>query len=266
MGWVVRRGQARDSPRRAQYPIQDVSREIKVKRMQPTKSKTGSNRIRVMIADDHAVMREGLKLLISACDVLEVVGEASNGHQAVQMALGLRPDVIVMDVAMPLLNGMEAARQIVREWPKARVLILSSYRDDQHVRTSLNNGAAGYVAKHGAMQEVIQAIREVHANHTYFSPQIANRLSNLMLSEIQGRDSAVRGPELLSSRQVETLQLIAEGHGNKQIADVLGISVKTVEKHRQEMMDRLNIHDIAGLTRYAVQHGLVESPAIALGI
>lgn len=234
--------------------------------MQPKTPEVVSNKIRVMIADDHAVIREGLKLLITSCEDMEVVGEACNGHQAVQMALSLRPDVIVLDVAMPLLNGMEAARQIVRDWPKARVLILSSYREDEHVRTSLNNGVSGYVAKHSAMQEVIQGIREVHANHTYFSPQIANRLSNLMLSQLQRGASETRGPELLSSRQVETLQLIAEGHGNKQIADVLGISVKTVEKHRQEMMDRLNIHDIAGLTRYAVQHGLVENPAIALSM
>lgn len=234
--------------------------------MQPkTPLNSSSGKIRILIADDHAVIREGLKLLISSCEDMEVVGEASHGHQAVQMALGLRPDVILLDIAMPRLNGMEAARQIIRDWPKARVLILSSYREDEHVRISLNNGVTGYVAKHSAMKEVLQAIREVHANRSYFSPQIASRLSNLMLTQLQG-SRAGRGPEQLSSRQVETLQLIAEGHGNKQIADVLGISVKTVEKHRQEMMDKLNIHDIAGLTRYAVQHGLVESPSMAMSM
>src|SRR3954462_11560504 len=219
--------------------------------------------IKVLVVDDHPVFREGLKLLLNSAGDIEVIGEADNGRQAVQMAQQLRPDVILLDVAMPILNGMEASRQILRDLPTARVLILSSYRDDEFVKTALSNGVAGYVAKHSATKEVLDAIREVYAKNNYFSSSIAKRLNNLVRNRFQAGKTGDWDVPHLTSRETETLQLIAEGHGNKQIAAILGISVKTVEKHRQQLMEKLNLHDIAGLTRYAISRGMVEaSPAL----
>ncbi len=223
-------------------------------------------KIRVLVAEDHAVVREGLRLLLGAAEDMDVVGEAADGRQAVQMALRLQPDVILLDIAMPLLNGMEATRQILRDCPKARVLILSSHSEDEYVRTSLNHGVAGYVAKQSAMKEVLEAIREVYANRSYFSPCVASSLTNLVRAQVQGGQAEPRGLDLLTSRQTETLQLIAEGLPNKQIAEVLGLSIKTVEKHRQDLMVKLNLHNTAGLTRFAIEHGLVENPSASLSV
>lgn len=226
---------------------------------------TNKPTIKVLVVDDHPVFREGLKLLLNATGDIQVIGEADDGRQAVQMAQRLRPDVILLDIAMPILNGMEASRQILRELPTARVLILSSYREDDFVQTALNNGVAGYVAKQSATREVVDAIRAVHAKNSYFSAGIAKRLNNVVRSRFQTGKTATWEAPHLTSRETETLQLIAEGNGNKQIAAVLGISVKTVEKHRQQLMEKLNLHDIAGLTRYAISRGMVEAtPALSV--
>lgn len=224
---------------------------------------TNKPMIKVLVVDDHPVFREGLKLLLNSSGDIQVIGEAENGREAVRLAQQLRPDVILLDVAMPVLNGMEASRQILRELPTARVLILSSYREDEFVQTALNNGVAGYVAKHSATKEVLDAIRSVYAKNNYFSASIAKRLNNVVRNRFQTGKSATWDIPQLTSRETETLQLIAEGHGNKQIAGILGISVKTVEKHRQQLMEKLNLHDIAGLTRYAISRGMVEAaPAL----
>ena len=216
-------------------------------------------RIRVLLADDHMIVREGLRALLEAEEDIEVVGEAENGRQAVQLIKRLRPDVVVMDIAMPLLNGLEVTRRIVKEVPATRVLILSAHGDDEYVRQVVLLGAAGYLVKQTSADVLGRAIREVHKGNTFFSPSIAKRLPNLSSGSPDGR-GAITMKAGLSSREVEVLQLIAEGKANKQVARELGISIKTVEKHRQHLMSKLDLHDTAGLTRYAIAAGIIESP------
>jgi DNA-binding NarL/FixJ family response regulator len=217
-------------------------------------------RITVLLADDHTIIREGLRVLLEAEDDVEVVGEAETGRQAIQLTRRLRPDVVVMDIAMPLLNGLEATRRILKAVPAVRVLILSAYGDDEYVRQAVIFGAAGYLIKQTSASVLSRAIREVQKGNTFFSPSIANRLRSLSLESPDGRGVLKKKKKtVLTSREVEVLQLIAEGKANKQVATELGISIKTVEKHRQHLMSKLDLHDTAGLTRYAVAAGIIES-------
>ena len=216
-------------------------------------------RIRVLLADDHMIVREGLRALLEAEEDIEVVGEAENGRQAVQLIKRLRPDVIVMDIAMPLLNGLEVTRRIVKEVPATRVLILSAHGDDEYIRQAVLLGAAGYLVKQTSADVLGRAIREIQKGNPFFSPSIAKRLPGLSSESPDGR-GAIPKKAGLSSREVEVLQLIAEGKANKQVARELGISIKTVEKHRQHLMSKLDLHDTAGLTRYAIAAGIIESP------
>jgi DNA-binding NarL/FixJ family response regulator len=223
-------------------------------------------KISVLLAEDHVVVRQGLRSLLSAEADIEVVGEAGNGRQAVKMAQELCPDVVVMDIAMPLLNGLEATSQIVGDGVPTRVLILSSYADDEYVHQLTEAGASGYLIKQSAASELIKAVREIAKGNAYFSPAILKRLLELYREAyVKGRQLG-RGTEHLTSREQEVLQMVAEGHVNKQIAAMLSLSIKTVEKHRQQLMDKLNIHDIAGLTRYAIAHGVIESPGRIRGV
>jgi DNA-binding NarL/FixJ family response regulator len=187
-----------------------------------------------------------------------VVGEAQTGRQAVELAKKLRPAVVVMDIAMPLLNGLEATRQILKEVPDAKVLILSAHSDEAYVEQATALGASGFMLKQTSARVLSEAVRAVQAGRTYFCPTIARRLQNLERSSDRGR-SLQTGGVGLTSRETEVLQLIAEGQANKQVAGELSISVKTVEKHRQRLMQKLNIHDTAGLTRYAIAAGIIES-------
>jgi DNA-binding NarL/FixJ family response regulator len=214
-------------------------------------------KITVFLSDDHAIFREGLRMLLQATDDIEVVGEAENGQKALREAKRLQPDVVLMDIAMPLLNGMEAARQIMREIPTTRVLILSTYSDDQHVHQAVTAGAAGYLMKETASKDLLHAIREARKGNAFFSPPIARRL----LHHLQNHDPETGTPAArqLTSRQTEVLQLIAEGYSSKQIAGLLCLSIKTVEKHRGALMGKLDIHEIATLTRYAIFTGIIES-------
>lgn len=216
------------------------------------------HKITVVLADDHTIVRQGLRALMRGEEDIEIVGEAETGREAVRMAQELRPDVVVMDVAMPLLNGMEATRQITREYPSTKVLILSSYSDEEYVQQLTEAGAVGYLIKQTVVNDLLTAIRETHKGNAFFSPAIAKRLlDRCRQSFINGQPEKKTG-EQLTSRELEVLQLIAEGKANKQIAAELCISVKTVEKHRQQLMCKLNIHDIAGLTRYAIFKGIIE--------
>ena len=213
-------------------------------------------KITVLLSDDHDVFRGGLRLLLSATDDIDVIGEAENGYRAVDETRRLRPNVVLMDLAMPLLNGVEATRQIAREVPAAKVLILSSYHDDQHVLQAVAAGAAGYVMKETAANDLFWAIREAFMGNAFFSPAI----SRCLVSQWRNGDSQSRttaGPAL-TSREMEVLQLIAERYPSKQIAPLLSLSKKTVEKHRQTLMKKLDRHNIATLTRYAVETGVVE--------
>lgn len=215
-------------------------------------------KITVLIADDHTIVRRGLRSLLQTENDIEVVGEAETGRQAVQLAVALKPDVVLMDIAMPMLSGLEATRQIARQAPFSRVLILSSYNDDEYVHEVTEAGGAGYLLKQADFTDVVRAIREAKKGNAFFSPAISRRLTERYRETVVGGVLVKKRTDLLTSRELEVLQLIAEGESNKQIAGELGISVKTVERHRQRLMDKLAIHDVAGLTRYAISRGLVE--------
>jgi DNA-binding NarL/FixJ family response regulator len=219
-------------------------------------------KIAVLLVDDHAVVRQGLRALLEAEGDIAVVGEAENGRQAVALTKKSLPEVVVMDVAMPGMNGLEATRQIVRNVPSAKVLVLTSYGDDDYVTQLMGAGAIGYLLKQTAAADLLKAIREVRKGNAFFSPVIAKRLRQ------QSHEAFTEGLPAkktfdLTSREVEVLQLVAEGFAKKQIAAELSISIKTVEKHRQQAMNKLNIHDVAGLTRYAISKGWVERSAPA---
>ena len=216
-------------------------------------------RITVLLAEDHMIVREGFRRLLDAEDDLEVVGEAETGRQAVALARKLRPAVVVMDIAMPLLNGLEATRQILKALPGTKVLIVSAHSDDAYVEHATELGAAGFLLKQTSSQDLSRAIREVHKGNTFFSPSIAKRFHNRDPKSPNWRGPLKKNAVRLSTREMEVLQLIAEGEPNKQVAGELGISIKTVEKHRQKLMSKLNIHDVAGLTRYAISAGIIES-------
>lgn len=216
-------------------------------------------KISVILADDHNVVRQGLRALLSTEEDIEVVAEADNGRSAVQLAKKHLPDVVVMDIAMPVLNGLEATRQISRSLPQVKVLVLSSYSDDAYVQQLTEAGAAGYLVKQTAGAELVKAIREAQQGNAYFSPSIAKRLRDQCRQALTGEPVSGRRGDTLTTREAEVLQLIAEGRANKQIAAELCISIKTVEKHRQQVMNKLGIHDVAGLTRHAISKGIIES-------
>src|SRR6267378_1506800 len=220
-------------------------------------------KIAVLLVDDHTVVRQGLRALLAAEGDIEVISEAENGRQAVMLARKTPPDVVVMDVAMPLLNGLEATRQILKSVPRAKVLVLTSYGDDDCVAQMMDAGASGYLIKQTAANDLLKAIREVRRGNAYFSPVIARRLRDQCREAFTTGQSPRKATEL-TSREGEVLQLIAEGFSNKQIAAELSISIKTVEKHRQQVMNKLNIHDVAGLTRYAIAKGMIERTVPAI--
>lgn len=213
--------------------------------------------IRVILADDHRVFRQGLCNLIDNESDMEVIAEAEDGREAVDLCLEQRPDVIVMDVAMPDLNGIEATRKIIDEMPDAKVLALSMHDDRQYAAGMLGAGASGYILKDCAFEELADAIRAVHNGRTYLSPDIAG----VVVKDYVGRLSEPSGDtafSVLTNREREVLQLVAEGHTTKQIAAMLHVSVKTIESHRQNIMDKLEIRSVAELTKYAVREGLTS--------
>jgi DNA-binding NarL/FixJ family response regulator len=216
-------------------------------------------KISILLVDDHIVVRQGLKALLTAEPDFEVVGEAENGQQALALARNKTPDVVVMDVAMPQMNGHTATRQILKAHPATRVLVLSTYTNDECVLELLNAGAKGYLMKQTAANELCQAIRHVRLGHQYLSPILARRLNSQRNGAfVNGATDSSRD---LTAREVEVLKLIAEGLSNREIGDALGISIKTVEKHRQGTMNKLDIHEVAGLTRYALSKRMVSAKA-----
>jgi DNA-binding NarL/FixJ family response regulator len=215
--------------------------------------------ITVLLAEDHVVVREGLRILIEADGDIKVVGQAVTGREAVTRAKQLRPSVVVMDIAMPLLNGIQATQQILSDSPKTKILVLSAHADPEYVDQLMALGVVGYLTKQSSADMLAKAVRRVHAGGTYFSPSVAKHQRDHYQKAMSSGRAPTRDNARLTSRESELLQLIAEGHVNKQIASELKISIKTVEKHRQHLMEKLNIHEIAGLTRYAIAAGVIES-------
>jgi DNA-binding NarL/FixJ family response regulator len=216
-------------------------------------------RIKTLLADDHTIVREGLRALLLADPGIEVVGEARNGREAVALTLELRPDIVVMDIAMPLLNGLEATRQILAATPGTKVLILSAHSDDAYIDRVVTVGASGFLIKQTSAQILAQAIHQVMSGNTFYSPQVSKRLRDHYQKPDKAGGLLIKKATGLTSRELEVIQLVAEGQANKEVAAGLSISIKTVEKHRQHLMDKLNIHDTAGLTRYAIAQGIIES-------
>ena len=216
-------------------------------------------RITVLLAEDHQIVREGFRSLLEHEADIEVVAEAANGRQAVQLTRKLRPAVVVMDIAMPLLNGLEAARQIRKHIPGTRVLFLSAHSDDAYVDQVAVLGGMGFLHKATSSENLATAIREVEKGNSFFSRSISKRMRDGSGKRLERGGRSKKKSNQLSSREVEVLQLIAEGKPNKQVAAELGVSFKTVDKHRQNLMSKLDIHDIAGLTRYAITEGIIEN-------
>jgi len=211
--------------------------------------------IRLLLADDHRLMRQGLKSLILAEAGMEVVGEAETGKEVVALAVKLRPHIVIMDIAMPDLNGIEATRQIISANPQTKVIALSGHDTKQFVREMLSAGASAYLLKKRAYEELIQAIHEVVKGRKFLSPDVAQGVVDayVQLSSLSDEKPAFI---VLTDREREVLQRLAEGHATKETADALCVSVKTVETHRRNIMEKLNLHSIAELTKYAIREGI----------
>lgn len=216
-------------------------------------------RISILLVEDHMIVREGFRKMLELDPDIQVIGEAQDGRQGVTMAKLLKPDVILMDIAMPLLNGLEATRQIIKLLPKTKVLILSAHTDDDYTHNALLSGASGFLLKQSSAIDVCSAIREVMLGKKIFSDFISNRMEYINPSSPVPNSVLKKTVMALTAREMEVLQLIAEGMANKQTAAELKISIKTVEKHREHLMEKLDIHDTAGLTRYAIGAGIIES-------
>jgi DNA-binding NarL/FixJ family response regulator len=214
------------------------------------------NPIRILLADDHALVRAGIRTLLEKIPNVEVVGEASTGRQALEMVKTRLPNLVFMDIAMAELGGLEALPRITKDFPGVRVIVLSAHANEEYVIRALRNGAAGYMLKDAATAELELAITSVSGDKTYLSPSISRPVIDSYLERVGGPLSPL---EQLTPRQREILQLIAEGRNTKDIASDLDISVKTIESHRLQLMERLNIHDIPGLVRYAIRSGLISA-------
>jgi DNA-binding NarL/FixJ family response regulator len=208
--------------------------------------------IRVLLADDHALVRQALRALLDR-EGIQVVAEASQGQEAVALAATMHPDVAVMDISMPMMNGLDAAQELRRVSPKTKSILLTRHDEDQYVTAALHSGIRGYVLKTQAAMDLVQAIRRVHNGEVYLSPGVSGALVEAFLSK-SGLPA-----EPISPRERQVLQLVGEGKSTKEIASILCISAKTVESHRARLMQKLDIHDVARLVRYAIRRGLVEA-------
>jgi DNA-binding NarL/FixJ family response regulator len=205
---------------------------------------------RVLLADDHLIVRQGLKVLLQR-EGFEIVGEAADGQQAVRLARDRRPDVAILDFAMPVLNGLDAAREILRSCPRTRVILLTMHTEDRYVHEALRVGVSGYVVKSQASADLVRAIREVSRDMTYLSPRVSRTVVQAYLAKSDA-------PDPLTPREREVLRLVAEGKTTKEVAAILGISVKTAEAHRIRVMKKLETHNTASTVRYAIRQGLVQ--------
>ncbi|MBD2257561.1 response regulator transcription factor [Pseudanabaena sp. FACHB-2040] len=212
--------------------------------------------IRVLLADNHTLIRAGLRSLLESMEAVEVVAEASDGRAAIHLVKAHQPDVVLMDVAMPEMNGLEATARIVKEFPNTHVMILSMHANEEYVMQALQAGAMGYVLKDAGVAELELALKSISKGEAYLSPAVSKHVIADYVRRTGGESST---PSHLTPRQREILQLLVEGHSAKEIAARLVISIKTVETHRSQIMERLDIHDVAGLVRYAIRTGLVTA-------
>jgi two-component system, NarL family, response regulator NreC len=215
-----------------------------------------TSKIRILIADDHTLLRNGICALLEAEQDMSIVGEASDGREAVRLASQLKPDIVLMDIAMPLLNGLEATRQIKHEHPEINVLVLTMYDNEEYFREMLEVGSSGYIIKRAAASELVTAIRAVYNGEAVLSPVITRLLLEDYLNHETHREKD--DPNALSSREREVLQLIAEGKTSREIAEILNLSVKTVQSHRTSLMQKLDLHDRGELIKYAIQKKIIE--------
>lgn len=213
------------------------------------------SRIRILLVDDHAILREGLKALLEYYDDMEVVGEAQDGVEALNQARILHPDIIVMDIAMPVMGGIEATRLVHQQYPEIHVLVLTQYDDWRYIQPILQAGASGYVTKRALGTDLITALRTVNRGETFLQPNVASTITEQIRQQAK---SEVIANEPLTPREQEILKYIAAGKTNSQIATMLSLSIKTVEWHRSNLMSKLNTHSVAEVVRYALQHGLVD--------
>jgi DNA-binding NarL/FixJ family response regulator len=216
-------------------------------------------RTTVLLAEDHMIVREGFRKMLELEDDFEIVGEAQDGRAAVALVNKFHPEVVLMDIAMPLLNGLEATRQVLKAVPTTKVIMLSAHSDDAYVKNATDSGAMGFLLKQTSAHEVCRAIREVQKGKTFFSLSISRRQDRIYPKSFDRTGVLKKKISELTSREMEVLQLIAEGKANKETASELGIGIKTVEKHREHLMEKLDIHDTAGLTRYAISAGIIEN-------
>lgn len=212
--------------------------------------------IRVLLADDHRLMRAGLRALLKSLELVQVVAEAGDGHEAIQLAEQHQPDIVIMDIGMPELNGLEATARMVKLTPAPRIIILSMHANEEYVRRALQAGAVGYLLKGAEPAELELAIKAVMRGETYLAPAVSKQVVQSYLHPVGMKTSPLQE---LTPRQREVLQMVAEGHSTKDIAQKLNLSAKTVDTHRTELMQRLDIHDIAGLVRYAIRIGLISA-------
>ncbi len=215
-----------------------------------------TRKIHILVADDHTLLRNGIRAIIEDQPDIVIVGEADNGREAVRLAAQLHPNVVLMDIAMPLLNGLEATRQIKREQPEINVLILTMYDHEEYFRQVLEVGASGYIVKKAAASELVSAIRAVNNGEAVLSPTITRLLLDDYLRKENNKPEA--NPDALSPREREVLQLIAEGKTSREVADILHLSVKTVQSHRANLMQKLDLHDRGDLIKYAIQKKIIE--------
>ncbi len=219
----------------------------------------GRERIKVLLVDDHAILREGVHALLAREADIVVVGEAGDGQEALEQVPRLRPDVVIMDIVMPRMNGLEATRIIREKYPQVRVLILSMYDDHEYVVQIIQAGASGYVLKRVVTEDLVRAIHEVHAGESFLYPPIAAKLIGDYLRVTVGEHAGSRGGgEVITAREREILRLIADGNSNQQIAERLGLSRKTVDSHRANAMRKLDLHDVTEVVKYAIRTGMIS--------
>ena len=215
------------------------------------------SKIRVLVVDDHAMFREGIRSLLQGYDDVEVVGEATQGREAIEKVRQLAPQVVLMDIAMPVMGGLEATRRIHKESPNTRVLALTQYEDSEYILSMLRAGARGYISKTATASELVSAIRAIYKGESFLYPSAATTLIEEYLMRVGGEKNEY---ERLTDREREVLQLVAEGRTNREIADMLFISVKTVLRHRTDIMEKLGFHNRTELIKYAISKGLIEIP------